>query len=352
MRKLIVLAAFLIALFPAGVEAADPHRGSFTVMTRNMYLGADLAGLLTVQDFEGLIAAVTATVEAIEASDPPARIAAMADEIARQHPDLVGLQEAIILRTGPFTVPQTPASTVELDFVELLLQALAARGLDYTVVASVDNFDAQVPRLTAAGLQDVRMTDRDVILARAEVVVSNVQEENFTAGLEVPSPVFGVITLPRGWVAVDVALESGPFRFVSTHLETLVEQVQVAQAIELLDGPLDTSLPLVLVCDCNSDARGQGLDATPTYELLVTAGLIDAWSARHPGARGFTCCQDSDLRNTRSLLSERIDFVLVRGAIDVERVRLVGAHPGDRTPKPERLWPSDHAGVVAGLQLE
>jgi endonuclease/exonuclease/phosphatase family metal-dependent hydrolase len=354
MRRLIVLAAFALTLFSAHVQAADPHLGDVTVMTRNMYLGADIAGLLSVQDFEGLIAAVTATVATIEASDPAARIAAIADEIARQQPDLVGLQEAIILRTGPFTFPQTPATTVAFDFVDLLIQALAARGLSYSVVASVDNFEAQVPRLTAGGLQDVRLTDRDVILARAGVAVSNIQAENYTINLEVPNPLFagGVIAVLRGWVAVDVAVESGTFRFVNSHLETFSAQVQVAQAMELLAGPLDTTLPVVLVCDCNSDASGQGPDSTPTYELLVASGLTDAWSARHPGARGFTCCQDADLRNTRSLLYERIDFVFVRGAVDVEKAQLVGARPADRTPKPGRLWPSDHAGVVADLQVE
>jgi endonuclease/exonuclease/phosphatase family metal-dependent hydrolase len=317
-----------------------------------MYLGADLAPVLAAQSFDELVAAVTTVVAAIESSNPAARIAAMADEIARQEPDLVGLQEAIVLATGPFTVPQTPAATVELDFVALLLEALAARGLDYAAVAIVGNFEAQAPRLTTAGLQDVRLTDRDVILARAGVAVSNLQAENYAAAVQFPSPVFGLITVPRGWVAVDVTLSTETFRFVNTHLETFSPDVQVAQAQELLAGPTSTSLPLVLVCDCNSDARGEGPDATPTYDLLVSAGLTDAWSTRHPGAPGFTCCQDASLRNTRSLLSERIDFVFVQGAVDVHRVGLVGAHPGDRTRNPVRLWPSDHAGVVADLRVE
>jgi hypothetical protein len=49
---------------------------------------------------------------------------------------------------------------------------------------------------------------------------------------------------------------------VNTHLETFAPEVQVAEAGELLAGPTSTSLPLVLVCVCKSDATGEGPDAT------------------------------------------------------------------------------------------
>ena len=87
----------------------------------------------------------------------------------------------------------------------------------------------------------------------------------------------------------------------------------------------------------------------------LAAGLVDAWSEKHPGkgATGFTCCQAVDVRNQKSLAYERIDFVFFRGGFDVRHAWIVGAEPGDRTPKnPDRLWPSDHAGVVATLDFE
>jgi hypothetical protein len=66
---------------------------------------------------------------------------------------------------------------------------------------------------------------------------------------------------------------------------------------------------VVLVCDCNSHADGTG---TVTYSVLVGAGFDDVWAERHPHRPGFTCCQDEDLRNSRSGLDQRIDL-LVRG---------------------------------------
>jgi hypothetical protein len=49
-------------------------------------------------------------------------------------------------------------------------------------------------------------------------------------------------------------------------------------------------------------------------------------------------------------LTARIDHVLVRGVIGATDVTRVGADPANRIDVDgDRLWPSDHAGVVATL---
>jgi len=48
-------------------------------------------------------------------------------------------------------------------------------------------------------------------------------------------------------------------------------------------------------------------------------------------------------------MHERIDYVFVRDA-DVRRTWTIGDRQDDRST-PHRLWPSDHAGVVADLRL-
>jgi endonuclease/exonuclease/phosphatase family metal-dependent hydrolase len=136
------------------------------------------------------------------------------------------------------------------------------------------------------------------------------------------------------------------FRVVATHLEAFHDQVQMAQAAELLSGPLGSDLPVVLACDCNTPGDGSG---SGTYAMLLGAGLSDPWSELHPDDPGYTCCQPQMLDNPVSTLSERIDFVFYRGDISAQRVQLVGDDPDDRTPT--GLWPSDHAGVVARLRL-
>ena len=90
--------------------------------------------------------------------------------------------------------------------------------------------------------------------------------------------------------------------------------------------------------------------ATATYGSIIAAGYEDTWAAKHPSDPGLTCCQDADLLNPTSGLTERIDLVLTRDDIGVEEAARVGDDPADRLPS--GLWPSDHAGVVVSLELE
>jgi hypothetical protein len=62
---------------------------------------------------------------------------------------------------------------------------------------------------------------------------------------------------------------------------------------------------------------------------------------------GFTCC--TDIAAPASGANERIDIVFHRGGVTAESVEIVGADPTKRTAM--GLWPSDHAGVVANLQV-
>jgi endonuclease/exonuclease/phosphatase family metal-dependent hydrolase len=344
----VALAGALLGLTSLSPASAAPEP-TVTVVTQNLYIGADLSPILAAPDLEAALAAAGQVFAAVQASHPAARMAAVADEIAKRPPDLVGLQEATLWRSGELG---SVATTVEFDFVQLLVDALAARGLSYEVVASTTNVDAQFPVFTAVGLREIRVTERDMILARADssLQLSNVQTANFQVNV-VFLTLLGPFTSLRGWASVDATAGDTTVRFVTTHLEGLDPLVQLAQASEILAGPANTPLPVVLMCDCNSSASAADPDATPTYMLLRNAGFGDAWARKHPGADGLTCCQDADLRNVPSALFERIDYILFRGNFDVRHASLLGARPGDRTTKPDRVWPSDHAGVSATLEL-
>jgi exonuclease III len=62
---------------------------------------------------------------------------------------------------------------------------------------------------------------------------------------------------------------------------------------------------------------------------------------------GFTCC--TDITSPTSMSGERIDIVFVRGGVTPQAAEIVGVDPAKRTAA--GLWPSDHAGVVATLQV-
>ena len=340
-------AAAALVVPGALADEPQPFAGDrqVTVMTRNLYLGTDLAPLFAASTPFELVAAMGAGWEQVQENDFAARAEALADEIAASEPDLVGLQEAVLYRTDtPPDGPATPAETPALDFLGLLLDALADRGIAYEAVSTFTGTDAELPAGLPPAL-DLRLTDRVVVLARADaktadLKLSNPQSGAFSASLSVPTAA-GPLLLPRGWASVDVKIRGKRFRFVTTHLEAFSSPVRNAQAAELLAGAAATDLPVVLVGDLNS---GPGFDPG-AYTALLNGGFADAWA----GGPGLTCCFAADLSDASATLTKRIDLVLTRGGFETVSVDVVGDDPADRTPP--GLWPSDHAGVVATVQL-
>ncbi|ABS27684.1 endonuclease/exonuclease/phosphatase family protein [Anaeromyxobacter sp. Fw109-5] len=268
----------------------------------------------------------------MEASDPAGRMRAVAAGIAAARPDLVGLQEAALWRSEP----RDGSAAVAYDLAQLVLDELRILGAPYALAVVAAASDATLPGARAA----YRFTDRDVILAREGLAVSNPRSGRFDAGLQLPLPIpgGGSSRIPRAWTSVDVELDGGRFRFVSTHLET-VEAVSTAQAAELVD-VAGSDLPVVLVGDFNS-APGD-----PAYELLVSGpvGLRDAWEAG--AGPGLTCCREQ-VDDPAAALTQRVDLILHRG-FTARTIALLGAEAASFQAG---HWPSDHAGVAATLEL-
>jgi endonuclease/exonuclease/phosphatase family metal-dependent hydrolase len=327
-------------------------------MTRNLSFGTDLAPIISATNEFEFVTAVAAAFDQAQATDFPGRATAWADEIERARPDLVGLQEAVLWRTqSPADLSPTPnATTVRADLVELLLGELRSRGLKYEVVFAQTGTDIEAPGLFPTGLVDVRLTQREVILARKspELKLTNAQGGQYAARLTVPTVIGVPVALPWAWASVDVRFHGQSFRFAATHLDPISGVAQQLQANEFLAGPGGTTLPTIWVGDFNSDAEGTVItgvpSATATYGSIIAAGYADAWAARHPSSPGFTCCQATDLLNPTSTVTERVDLVLTRGPFDVGKASLVGDEASDRLLS--GLWPSDHAGVVVTLELE
>jgi hypothetical protein len=343
-RFIAVISAFALAaaLGPALVKADDDQ--AVRVMTQNMDEGTDFVELSMAHTPAQFVAAVTLTYNNILATKPAERAVAMAGEIARQRPHLLGVQEASVLRIGN----GGPATTVKSDLLQSLVDALADLGQPYRVVAIVPGFDAQAP--STLGF-DVRLTTQDAILVRVEpdsLTWSNLQIQQFGVISTGLSPV-GPITSPHGWASIDVEYRGRGFRFVTTHLDAVSPSVQLAQASELVRTAGATTLPVIFAGDFNATADSSIDPSFPAYQAIINAGFADAWPIKRAPDPGFTCCQAPDVLNAISLLNHRIDLVLFRGGFGVADIGLVGNTPADRTPS--GLWPSDHAGVVATLRI-
>ncbi len=321
-----------------------------TIMSQNIYQGTELEHSIAATTPQEFVAGATQDFLMVRQTDFSARAGAMVTGIAVSEPDLIGLQEVALWRSGPHTTPATPAARVEQDFLQILLDTLAAHGLHYSTVSSINNFDVQGPALLSpAGLTDVRLTDRDVILARtddsgAELKLSNSQSANYATNLVI-STVGGPVTVLEGWASIDVKYRGQTIRFITTHLDANVPQIRLAQAHELLSGPANTDLPVVVAGDMNTTS------STDTYAAITAAGFRDVWAQLHPGEDGFTCCQTLPaITNSISTLFQRVDLFLVRGDLDAAGISRVGADPSDRTLS--GLWPSDHAGLAATVLLK
>ena len=319
-----------------------------TVMTRNLFLGADLRPVYAaLADPERLVEVPAAVAAVFNPGRPPgvvqqtdfaARAIAIAREIEATRPDVIGFQEAAVWRTRR---PGASAPIVVADHLKILEHEIARRGLAYHRAAVVTNGEVELP--SAAGI-GVGLTDRGGILARSGLVLSNARAEGFASAVQVRTAQ-GTFPLKRGWASVDIGFGARTLRFVTAHLEaaspTEAKEVQALQMGELLAGPADTTLPVVLVGDFNARP------GTPTYDRARSAGFDDAWARAHPdGPLGLTCCHRLPLDDPADQLRSRIDHIFTRGDLEVTAAVTVGGAPADFTAG---LWPSDHAGVVATL---
>jgi hypothetical protein len=333
------------------VSGHDGVQTQFTVMTRNVYVGANLAKLVSASPLT-IFDRVRQVFNRVKKTDFEERAESIADEIQTHKPLLIGLQEVALWRTqDPGDGPLTDADDVAFDFLQILMDELASRGLNYQVLKVFSGFDIEAPGDFGGDIRDVRFTDRDAIIGRVShhFTYSNIKRVRFDSEFAIPTGFFGEFTYPRAWEQVDVKIVGSgkKVRFINTHLEVFSPLVNEDQAQEILDGPANTSLPVVVVGDLNA---APGAFLPDSHERFTDAGFTDAWAADNPNNSGRTCCQDANLLNEESKLTSRIDFVMVRGPLTVKSARRVGEEQEDRTPS--GLWPSDHAGVVVKLRLE
>lgn len=375
-RPVLALVASVLALGAAlapgtSVEAGPPTRSASsapartaTVMTRNLYLGAELGPVLAALgtgNLPTIVLAATQTWAAVQATRPAERMGAIADEIVAADAAAVGLQEVTEWTTYTYD-PLTRAVSnpvVAYDFLALLLDALEARGADYREVAgaTAHNFTSPpIPVLASptatVPTRAVRLADRDVVLVRDDVRVDAAHTGTYTTIVRFP---FAGSFLPvaRGWGSADLRVGKADLRFVNSHLEAFApsgqdaEQVRVAQVGELLAAQAaiaaqDGDLPVVYVGDYNSRAP-----EAPAYARLLAGVGADAWPHNHPGDPGWTCCLGATLTDPDNPLTSRIDLVLHSTDVKAARATIVGDDPAEMTAS--GLWPSDHAGVVARL---
>ena len=380
---LVAAVSAMLAVAPsAAAEAgmAAPPGKPLTVMTRNLYLGADLnppirAALAQPPGSPAQLVALANGTHAaraiVDQTNFPVRARLLANEIVATRPDLVALQEVALWRHGPLELNKiavSNATTVDIDFLQILMDALAAQGASYTVVRIQQEADVEAPSFLGNNPfnpidgSDIRLTMRDAILMKVDpgLTLLNSGGANYVTRF---AAVAGQIsyTFLRGYVWADVRAGSKTLRFIDTHLEAEFSIYALGQANELLAGPAATEKTIVIACDCNSDPLNNNgkppLDTTPhsaPYNFIVGHGFVDEWLQFAPADEGWTSGLSQLVNDaTADGFDHRIDMVFARTAggqvAGVDKGQVTGDELTDRDPA-TGLWPSDHAGVVLRLR--
>jgi len=365
---LTAFAAMAMAV-PAVTEAKKGKRPTVTVMTRNVFLGADLSPAIGATTIPQAIDGAGQIWNEMQSTRFAQRAVPLAREIKRSKADLVGLQEVALWRkqtpsdggAPPISPIGTAATAVEQDFLATLRRELKRVGAKYRVVVVQREFDAELPvdqdgSDATGGLFgaefDARLTMRDVILARkgTKLKLGKTRKGHFDTRYE---PNVGGLTIPvdRGWASVEARISRGNgrkarFRFVDTHLEAFGDTaIREAQARELTEGPLDTRKQVILVGDLNSGIARHNEPERPgddlAFRVLADFGMRDNGAVQ-------SCCYDN-LFDPAAVFDHTVDHVLTKPGLATKRAFVTGDDPEERTPA--GLWPSDHGGVVSTLRL-
>ena len=149
---------------------------------------------------------------------------------------------------------------------------------------------------------------------------------------------------PRVVVHAEVTTPWGPLQVLSTH--TSHDVCQLRRVGELARSLRGGPLPAILGGDLNHT------EDSPAMRALLDDGLVDAFRRANPGEPGLTVWQR--VTAPEPTVFRRVDYVLLapgaasRGRVVHSRVVLdTPERRGDGTA----LWPSDHYGVMADVDL-
>jgi endonuclease/exonuclease/phosphatase family metal-dependent hydrolase len=288
----IALSALLVLSAANGV-AAEPIR----VVTFNLLHG-------------GPVASVTGDGERLEH-----RFAIVAAELRRLHPDIIALQEA-------------SAGSRRGHVAERL-----ARELGYHVAhASTTERVFETGILSRLVVALIDFSEGPAVLSRWPIVSRDVIELTRCGRL------FDARVVLR--VTVDAPL--GPIQIYSTH--TSGDACQLRH-IERIARAQRTPRPSVLMGDFNASEEFPALAS-------LKRGVLDAFRVSNPNEPGFTDLQQ--IAASTATVSQRYDYIFVvpggtaTGSVLASRLVLNAPR---RYADGTVLWPSDHYGVLAELDL-
>lgn len=381
-----------ILLVSTLLQIVNPNQSygktSTTVMSRNIYLGADVGRALEL--IPNLPAAAQYMWNQMKKTDFRARAKILANEIEQNQPDVIGVQEA----TSWQCQKNLWSKKVRVyDFISILINELSG---EY-VVAEFENSKAYNPgfsispipyltkvndpevfsRIFAQDFASCGFETGDALLIKKELLpkILNVGNSEYEVTYSI---VPKIMTIYRGYSWADIKINGIPTRFITTHLESLWDDNKIPnsakQAEQLIADTKNTKMPLIVLGDFNSDPRDprSKLSANPgeqpieskncpkeisicsAYKLMINGGFIDA-GPDSLDPKNFTWGMNAELTGAdknreeaaRKMgnklgFSDRLDYIFFKNNVIAKSAQVIGTNPP---------YGSDHAGVVAKLEI-
>lgn len=402
-RKTLALVLVLLFLPISSARAGEPYQ--VTVMSRNLYLGADVGvAMELLPDFP---AAAQFMWDQVKRTDFSKRVFKLAGEAAREKPDVIGIQEATIWyckknlwskKVEVFNfLDQFIAASKETGVGYSLAQAkgVAAYNPGYTISAipyltKVTDPDL-FPSIFGSSTASCGFTIADAILVRDELSsrVINVGNTEYDATYSI---VPTIMTIYRGYTWIDLAIADSRVRIISTHLESIWDDNKIPnaakQADQLISDLKESKMPLIVIGDFNSDPRdprpvgsaNPGLqpvasDACPpsgdatcnAYTKMINAGFSNSSpDAKDPGnyTWGATALLDgpdpvrepaAKVFGNQYGFTDRLDYIFTKNVYATVSTKIIGNVYPDGSSiwdcGSKKCFATDHAGVLSTIEI-
>ena len=379
MKRIFALVAALVVI-PISPASAEPQ--TLTVMSRNLYLGADVGVAMDL--IPNFSAAAQFMWSQVAATDFKKRAPILAAEVIANDADVVGLQEAThwYCKKNAWS-----KKVVVFDFTKEFLDATKRLGHEY-VLAAKDGKEAfnvgySIPAIPFLTMVDDPHTFQrifgqssaacgfeiaDALVVKKELAGKVIQVGNSeyeTSYSIVPT----LMTVYRGYTWADITYAGSTVRVVTTHLESLWDSNKVPnaalQAQQLISDLSDTKIPTIVIGDFNSDPRdprsgsasnpgGQpeasdvckaqvtfptvetSLDTCNAYWIMSKAGYTDVGpSAQDPANYTWgmsALLAGPDLNRYKSGLTmrnmygftDRLDYIFTKNGVQTLSAKIVG----------------------------
>jgi endonuclease/exonuclease/phosphatase family metal-dependent hydrolase len=386
MKKILIALTTFFLLSPLSNARAEEI--PFTVMSRNLYLGADVG--VALQLIPNLPAAAQFMWRQVQETDFSKRKAILVKEIQAESPDVIGLQEATIW----YCKSQPWSKKVEVfNFTNQLLEALDGKYMiakkNGAIAFNPGYSIGPIPFLTRVNdaktfqplfgqdYADCGFQIGDTLLIKSELkqYINQVGNSEYDAVYKV---VPTLMEIYRGYTWADITVQGANVRFVSTHLESLWDPNKVPksadQARQLVKDLVSTKSPIVVIGDFNSDPRDPRQKGYPNpgeqptaskacpagsvqcnaYKIMRKAGFTDSGpDASDPatyswGMNALLTGADPARKKAAEKMgnkfgfTDRLDYIFIKNGIKVVTSKIIGQAPP---------YGTDHAGVVTALKI-